>query len=89
MKRATRSLTKHRPAHNRRDYGSEDDWIDLGHPICPVSVDEGEVDSLRLRQRAYLARYAPGYRYSEDIPAHELGAFVDAVSAIVKGENGK
>lgn len=81
-------LTKTRTAKHRIDYGNEDDWIDLAAAGAHFEVEETDLERRRRTQFAYLVRYAPGFRYSEDLPVHELNALTAAVSDIVREENG-
>ncbi len=82
-------LSKTRHAKNRIDYGSEEDWTDLASCFLGWEIHDEDVEKRRRRQHAYLARYAPGFRVHDNMSLHELNEFVDAVSDIVVGENGK
>lgn len=92
MVTATRRLTKHRHAKNRIDYGSEDDWIDLAACVSEFSLEDGDFESRRREQIAYLARYAPGLMMNivnDAMPVRELDEWAKAVSGIVQQENSK
>lgn len=86
-----RRLTKWRPFINRIDYGDEADYFDLCslHASAFLRNDDDH-ESRRLRQIAYLARYARIVSHPDaldDMTLATLREWVKVVGAIVSEEN--